>query len=120
MLGMPPRVSAAVLLILSSLIAPTEAAAQVSDFFVPQFAGIAPPGFGLVDAIIRIINSLLLLAAIAAVVYIIISGVRYFSSQGDEDAARQAKLALIYGVIGILVILLAVVIVNFFSANITG
>ncbi len=114
---MPPHVPAAVLLMLGVLMTPAAAMAQAADFFVPQFIGTAPPG-NLLNSILNIINSLLVIVAIAAVVYIIISGVRYFSSQGDEDAARQAKLALIYGVIGIIIITLSIVIIRFFQSQV--
>lgn len=82
-----------------------------------QFQGIRTSG-NLIDTIINIINALLLLAAIAAVVYLILGGVRYFSSQGDEDAVEQAKNSIIYAIVGIIVIILALVILNFFVANV--
>lgn len=101
---------------LSLLAAPRRAAAGLPTVrpFFGTYSG------GLVDGIINIINALLLIAAIAAVAYIIISGVRYFASQGDERAVEEAKRSLIFGVIGILVTLLALVIVNFFSVNLIG
>ena len=101
------------------LVAPALAQAQASDFYIPDFVGTASPtGTGLIDTIINIVNALLVLAAIAAIVFIIISGVRYFASQGDEAAVDQAKRTLIYGIVGIIIILLAAVIVNFFAVNI--
>lgn len=84
---------------------------------VDEFAGTWSRG--LIGGIIRVINALLIIAAIAAVVYIIISGVRYFSSQGDEQAVRQAKLALVYGIVGVIIIVLSMVIVNYVISNIT-
>ena len=80
--------------------------------FKGQFQGIKKTG-GLIDTIIFIINALLVLAAIAAIVYIIIAGVRYIVSQGDEDSVAQAKRGILYAIIGIIVILLAAVLVNF-------
>lgn len=111
---MPDRQLTALLIGCVLLILPAPASAQLIPL-VP-FAGTSTGG--LVDSIINIINALLVLAAIAAVVYIIISGIRYFSSQGDERAVEQAKLALIYGVLGIIVIILAIVIVQFFQSQI--
>ncbi len=83
-----------------------------------DFAGLQSTDTGLIDSIIVIVNALLILAAIAAIVFIIIGGVRYITAQGDEDAVAQAKNTLIYAIVGIIVILLALVIVNFFVANI--
>jgi hypothetical protein len=84
--------------------------------FVEPFVGTSDQG--LVDSLISIINALLVLAAIAAVVYIIVSGVRYVASQGDERETEQAKRGLIYGIIGIILIILSAAIINFFVANI--
>lgn len=86
--------------------------------FIPTLQGIAGPGTGLINSVIGIINGLLTLAAIGGIAFVIIAGVRYFSSQGDEQAVSQAKRALIFGVIGIVLIILAAVIVNFFTAQI--
>ncbi len=85
-----------------------------------EFEGISPTSVGLISSIINIINALLVLAAIAAIVFIIIGGVRYVTSQGDEDATEQAKNSIIYAIIGIIVILLAAVIVNFFTLNLVA
>ena len=87
--------------------------------FSSQFKNIEDPGTaGLVNSVITIINALLVLAAIAAIVFIIIGGVRYVTAQGDEDAVALAKNTVIYAIIGIIVILLAAVIVNFFVAQV--
>ena len=58
--------------------------------------------------------SLLVLAALAAAIFLIIGGARYIGSQGDEDAAAEAKNTILYAIIGLIVIGLAAVIVNFF------
>jgi hypothetical protein len=87
--------------------------------FAAGFNGIQDPSaVGLIDSIINIINALLVLAAIASNAFMIVSGVRYLASQGDEDAVAQAKNAVIFVIVGTIVILLAVVIVNFFIAQI--
>ena len=87
--------------------------------FSDDFKGIEDPAStGLVNSVINIVNALLVLAAIAAIVFIIIGGVRYITAQGDEDAVEQAKNTIIYAIIGIIIILLAAVIVNFFVAQV--
>lgn len=63
-----------------------------------------------------IVNAFLLLTAIAAGVFLIYGGIKYFSSQGDEDAARTAKNQITYAIIGIAVIMLSAAIVNFVLA----
>ena len=81
--------------------------ATAQDFPIPGQGGLSPlvgirSNIGVIDTVINIINALLVLAAIAAVVYIIISGVRYFASQGDETAVSQAKRSLLFGIIHLL------------------
>jgi len=108
----------------SLLAAPTLALAQGQQVdsnargqgfkFTPNFEGVENTSTGLIPSIVNVINALLVLAAIAAVVFMIIGGVRYISSQGDEDAVEQAKNTVIYAIIGVIVIILAAVIVNFF------
>ena len=67
----------------------------------------------LIDAVRFILNGLLILAALAAMVFLILGGVRYIFSQGDEDQAAQAKNTILYAIIGLIVIGLAAAIVNF-------
>lgn len=67
----------------------------------------------LVEAITDIVNALLALAAVIAAIFVIIGGVRYITGQGDEDAVLAAKNTVIYSIIGIIVIALSAVIVNF-------
>lgn len=68
----------------------------------------------LVDAIIFLLNALLILAALGALIFLIIGGARYIGSQGDEDAAESAKNTILFSIIGLIIIGLAAAIVNFF------
>src|SRR5687768_12108949 len=61
-------------------------------------------GNDLVGAIIFIINWLLVLAALAALVFLIIGGIQYIVSRGDEEAASTAKNTILYAIIGLIVI----------------
>lgn len=73
-------------------------------------------GNDLPGAVLNIVNFLLILAALAALVFLILGGVRYIFSQGDEDQAAQAKNTILYAIIGLIVIGLAAVVVNFIVA----
>jgi threonine/homoserine/homoserine lactone efflux protein len=59
------------------------------------------------------VNVVLALASIAAAAYIIMAGVMYFTAAGDESQAEEAKRQVIYGLVGMGVILLSVAFVNF-------
>ncbi len=74
----------------------------------------------LIPAITGIVNALLALAALIAAIFVVIGGVRYITSQGDEDAAASAKNTILYAAIGLIVIALSAVLVNFIVANIPG
>ena len=55
---------------------------------------------------------------LAAVVVIILGGVTYITSQGDAGKVTKAKNTILYGVIGLVVAILAFAIVNFVLKNI--
>ena len=68
----------------------------------------------------NVLNLLSLIAGFAAVVMIIISGMRFITAQGDSSGVASARSALIYALIGLLVALLAQVIVHFVLGRIAG
>lgn len=72
------------------------------------------------EAIIRIVNFFLILAAIIGAVFLVIGGVRYITSQGVEEAQEQAKNTILYAVIGLIMIALSAAIVNFVVVAATG
>jgi len=53
------------------------------------------------------LNSVYMIAGIVAVIVIIIAGYMYVTSQGDSAAVTKAKNAILYAVIGLVVIILA-------------
>ena len=65
-------------------------------------------------AIVRtIINTIIFIVGILAVVMIVIGGINYALSQGDPGKVKKAKDTILYGVIGLVVALLAFAIVTF-------
>lgn len=55
---------------------------------------------------------------ILAVIMIIVGGVMYAVSAGDETRVRQAKATITYSVVGLVVMILAFTIVNFVLGNV--
>ena len=104
------------ILAVSLLAAPAAALAQGFATNVESFEGTATGD--LLEAITNIINTLLSLAALIAAVFIVIGGVRYVTSQGDDDAVAAAKNTILYAAIGIIIILLSAVLVNFVITSI--
>ena len=60
-----------------------------------------------------IINVILGAVGFIAVVMIIIGGISYTTSAGDSARVKKAKDTILYGVIGLVIALLAFAIVNF-------
>lgn len=59
------------------------------------------------EKIISILETVLSYMALAAVVVIVIAGIRLVVSQGEDEQKEKAKRTIIYAVVGLLVILLA-------------
>lgn len=71
-----------------------------------------------VDPVNNIINVAIGLVGVAAVIVIIIGGITYTTSQGDPGKTKRAKDTILYGVIGLVIAILAFAIVNFIIAGI--
>ncbi|MBQ1373423.1 hypothetical protein IIY66_01300 [Candidatus Saccharibacteria bacterium] len=72
------------------------------------------------ESIIGIINAIIGVLGIVAVVVIIIGGISYMTSSGDAGKVKKAKDTILYGVIGLVICVLAFAIVNFVIKNIIG
>lgn len=60
-----------------------------------------------------IFNTVLAVTAAIAVLIIVLAGFRYILSQGDPNQVSQAKNAILYALVGLVVIAFAFAIVNF-------
>lgn len=74
----------------------------------------------LVDSITGIINGVIGVLGIVCVVVMIIGGVNYMTSSGDAGKVKKAKDTILYGLIGLIICVLAFAIVNFVIVNIIG
>ena len=70
------------------------------------------------QAVVYIVNGVVGALAIVCVVVIIIGGVNYMTSSGDAGKVKKAKDTILYGVIGLVVCVLAFAIVNFVITDI--
>ena len=68
--------------------------------------------------VINIINGVLGVLGLVCVVVIIIGGVNYMTSSGDAGKVKKARDTILYGVIGMVVCVLAFAIVNFVLSGI--
>ena len=65
------------------------------------------------EIIHTIINTVIFVVGMLAVIMIILGGVNYATSQGDPNKVNKAKSTIMYGIIGLVICLLAFAIVNF-------
>lgn len=67
--------------------------------------------------ITRVLNSVLQIiswiAGIAAIIMIVLAGLKYITSGGDASQIASAKTSLIYALVGVVIVALAQVIVHF-------
>lgn len=68
--------------------------------------------------ITNIVNAIIGALGIVAVVVIIIGGILYMTSSGESGKVKKAKDTILYGVIGLVICVLAFAIVNFVINNI--
>lgn len=66
----------------------------------------------------NITNTMLLAIGVISVIMIVIGGIRYTVSGGDEKGTKGAKDTILYSIIGLVVALLAFAIVNFVLNNV--
>jgi hypothetical protein len=72
---------------------------------------------GLNKLVTAVLQILTVVAGIAAVIMIVLSGFRYITSGGDTTKVAGAKSALVYAIVGLFVVALAQVIVHFVLAK---
>ncbi|MBR3319227.1 hypothetical protein IKG06_01825 [Candidatus Saccharibacteria bacterium] len=72
------------------------------------------------DTVTNIINAILYVVGVLAVVMVIIGGVKYTTSGGDQAAVTSAKNTILYGVVGLIIAILAYAIVNFVVKNVAA
>lgn len=69
------------------------------------------------DVFGRVANILIFLVGALAVLVIIFGGLRYVTSTGDAARVKQAKDTILYGIIGLVIAILAYAIVTFVVGN---
>ena len=72
----------------------------------------------LMSTLNTIINVVIGIIGFVAVMVIILGGVQYTTSAGDSGKVKKAKDTIMYGIIGLIVALMAYSIVNFILSNI--
>ena len=68
----------------------------------------------------NIINTVTAVLGLVAVLFVVIGGVNYTTSQGDPQKTKKAKDTILYAILGVALAVFAYTIVNFIINGITG
>ena len=66
------------------------------------------------------INTLLTLVGVISVIMLIIGGIRYIISSGDQNAVTTAKNTILYAIIGLIIALLSYAAISFITGNLAS
>lgn len=83
-----------------------------------QYNGLQGKDNDLMTMLSTIINVVLGVVGFVAVVMIIMGGISFITSQGDAAKVARARNTILYGVIGLIVAILAFAIVNFVLSSV--
>ena len=77
-----------------------------------------PPGSSTIDGTVEnVVNILSLVVAAISVIMIIIGGMKYVTSQGESGAISGAKNTIIYALVGLIIVALSQILVQFVLAR---
>ena len=93
---------------------------EAKDALMGQTSSMTGGDVSLETSISNILSGVYLAVGIVAVIVIIVGGVNYTMSQGDPGKVSKAKSTILYGVIGLIVVLLAFAITQFVINAIQG
>ena len=79
---------------------------------LPTVNNVGEKGDTLVDNVSLILNSVIGVLGLVCVVVMIIGGVNYMTSSGDAEKVKKAKNTILYGLIGLVICVLAFALVN--------
>ncbi|HSX41097.1 MAG TPA: hypothetical protein VLF21_00460 [Candidatus Saccharimonadales bacterium] len=68
--------------------------------------------------IANLIAAALSMTAVLAVIFIIVSGIRYITSQGNPDGVKRAKNGLTNAIVGLIISAAAYLIVSFIARSV--
>lgn len=77
-----------------------------------------PSGVWLVG--MAVIEILLRIGGLVAVAYVMYGSIRYITSQGESEGVSAAKSTIMNALIGLAIVLIAIVAVNFLGAQLTS
>lgn len=77
-----------------------------------------PPGSSTIDGTVEnVVNILSLVVAAISVIMVVIGGMKYVTSQGESGAISGAKNTIIYALVGLIIVALSQILVQFVLAR---
>ena len=92
----------------------------IPDIGTPDPVGGAADPSELPSRIIGVVNWIIGILGVVCVIVMIIGGIQYMTSTGEPGKVKKAKDTILYGIIGLVVVILAAAIVNFVIASMTS
>jgi|SRR3989344_6106260 len=68
---------------------------------------VAPAGFGIVNIANIVINAVWVTASAFFIIMFLVASFRFFTAGGDQSKLQQARMSLVWGVVGVVVALVA-------------
>lgn len=65
-------------------------------------------------------NGVLMVAGIVAIIFIVLGGIKYSTSQGDSNSTAQAKEMIIYALVGIVIVMMSFAILQLVVGRVFG
>ena len=87
------------------------------DIGSPKPVGTETNAENLPNRIIDVVNWIIGILGVVCVIVMIIGGIQYMISTGDPGKVKKAKDTILYGLIGLVIVILAAAIVNFVIAS---
>ena len=96
------------------LLAETLGFTRLGDLDSHKPASLPAGAPGILDSIA---NTLFIFAGGVAIVFIVLGGYRYVTSQGNRDLTEKAQKTLLYAVVGLIIVFVAFLIFNFIATR---
>lgn len=91
---------------------------NAGDIHTLADCNIAATEYDLMDRVTTIINVIVGVVGVITVLVIVIGGILYATSAGDATKAKRGQNTIIFGIVGLIVAILAYAIVNFVLKNV--
>ncbi len=91
---------------------------DAADIKTANDCNLAKTDYDMMERLNVVINVIVGVLGVVTVFMIVLGGIMYATSQGDAAKATKAKNTIIFGVVGLIIALLAFAIVNFVLKNV--